>query len=181
MFRYRLFKISVVAIMSVLGYACQMIPHAKQGLPQLSTIQQRQQQYQVELFWKEQTFSFLLQQEQRGQKLYVTAMSMMGQELFSLSYDGKHIELLYQHSMLKHLPITFLMRDIWWSVMPQEQLKSTLEQMDYILQEQGLERKISHQQQLKLYVKYDGSRIEVENKSVPYRMLLSPVQQTLLQ
>lgn len=163
--------------------ACQMfIPQAK-GLPHLDTLEQTQQQ-QAEIFWKEQSFSFLLYQQQQGQTIHILALTLSGQVLFELTYDGQIIQVKQRSPALKALPLDFLMRDIWWATMPTAQVAEALQPLQLKLREEPQKRMIyqvdTTAEQVNLTVTQQHQQTIIENHRVPYRMILSNTEQAFI-
>lgn len=158
--------------------ACQsMIPKAK-GLSSRSwTAQSYQRQDLVEVFWKQQSFSFLLYQQQSDQNLQLLALSLTGQQLFKLQFDGQTVKVEQRIEQMKLLPFDFVVRDILFATYPQFtphddvqiELKKVDAQTDLLIQ-----------QQLVLRMQQNADSIQLENLQVPYRMLFSPVSNTLV-
>lgn len=178
MIKHGLLMASMALLLGLAG--CQnMLPKAK-GLPSLVQTQSVEQ-YQVELFWKEQSFSFLLKQTPDQQKINVIALTFTGQVLFELDYDGQKVTVLQRSPMLKHLPLDFLMRDIWWATMPKAQVEQAITPLKLTLIEQDMQRHIMQNQTIKLSVHRTVQGIEIQNVSIPYSMLFTHIHQSFLE
>lgn len=184
-YRHRLSCLMLMTIFTLLS-SCQIFMPQAKGLPSLSpSVEQIAQnstsQQQAEMIWREQSFSFLLYQQQQAQQLHVIAMTFSGQVLFELHYDGKKINVLQRHSALKKLPLDFLMRDIWWATLPSSQLQSALTSLNYQLIEQQHSRQIiGDNQQSKLSVQREAQNTLIDNHVIPYRLILSTTQEQFL-
>ncbi|WLF84139.1 DUF3261 domain-containing protein [Moraxella sp. ZY210820] len=180
------FKLYIIIIILTGLSGCQSLLPTAKGLPELQlSISQITQatstQQQVEMIWREQSFSFLLYQQQQAQQLHVIAMTFSGQVLFELHYDGKKINVLQRYSALKNLPLDFLMRDIWWATLPSSQLQSALTSLNYQLIEQENSRQIlNDQQQTRLSVQRETQKTLIDNHVIPYRLILSTTQEQFL-
>ncbi|MFC3903877.1 hypothetical protein SAMN05421749_10648 [Acinetobacter marinus] len=193
--------------------ACQQA-QTIQGLPSMAQLQQshtlqqnpsvqpleksQNQQYEVELFWKEQSISFLLLSNlvsstmQNGAshqpKTYqqVIGMTVTGQVLFELHYDGKKVDVVQSIDAMKRIPFDYLYRDMVWATLSEDVLKTTLKNTPYTAQSKQMAHHVTrvilqnNQQVYQAQYNADGS-IEVKNLNVPYKMLLSPIQDDFLQ
>lgn len=147
------------------------------GDRQLQNMQQRyQRQDQVEVLWKQQSFSFLLYQQQQGKTLDFLALSLTGQPLFKLQFDGQQVKLEQRIEQMKMLPFAFVVRDILYATYPNfAQLGH--EQVELKQQDQTAE--IYIQQQKVLNIEHQAAHIVLDNLQVPYQMIFSPVDNTL--
>ncbi|MFN3289108.1 MAG: DUF3261 domain-containing protein [Acinetobacter sp.] len=173
--KLRLKTVSWVLASALLCSACQSwIPKA-QGLATPEWVAQNyQRQDQIEVQWKTQSFSFLLYQQQRGQSLDMLALSLTGQQLFKLSFDGQKVEVEQRIEPMKLLPFDYVVRDILYATYPNfaalhAAQSSVLQKADTIY--------IQQQPVLKIQ-KSDGV-IELDNLQVPYQMVISAVSNTL--
>ena len=117
--KLRLKTVSWVLASALLCSACQSwIPKA-QGLatPQWAA-QNYQRQDQIEVQWKSQSFSFLLYQQQRGQSLDMLALSLTGQQLFKLSFDGQQVDVEQRLEQRNLLPFDYVVRAILYATSP---------------------------------------------------------------
>lgn len=205
------YPLIVSLALSVSLSACQQIPPA-QGLPSIAQLEQSSlaqnqqsdaQQFQAELFWKDQSISFLLisqmnsndlkhslegelkrEDQQKNQQLI--GMTVNGQVLFELDYDGKKVDVVQSIDAMKRIPFDYLYRDIVWATLSDEMLKATLQgtQFKYYsaLQGEMVHRTIQHNGKI-IYKaqQHMGEDTEIENMNVPYKMILSPIQGDFLQ
>lgn len=201
------YPLIVSLALSVSLTACQQIPPA-QGLPSIAQLEQSSlaqnqqsdaQQFQAELFWKDQSISFLLisqmqsnelksQNLQHDQQNYLQliAMTVTGQVLFELDYDGTKVDVVQSIDAMKRIPFDYLYRDMVWATLSEGGLKTTLKNTPYAVQSNQtthhVTRVISQNKQQIYQAQYnaDGS-IEVKNSNVPYKMILTPLQDDFLQ
>ena len=191
--------------------ACQQIPPA-QGLPSIAQLEQSSlaqnqqsdaQQFQAELFWKDQSISFLLisqmksndpkyglegelKQENQPNYQQLIGMTVTGQVLFELDYDGKKVDVVQSIDAMKRIPFDYLYRDIVWATLSDEMLKATLQgtqfKYDSAIQGEIMRRTIQHNGKI-IYKaqQHMGEGTEIENMNVPYKMILSPIQGDFLQ
>lgn len=85
---------------------CQIMPHAKGLQSPLWQAQTYQRQDQVEVQWKQQSFSFLLYQQQKGAVLDMVALSLTGQQLFKLQFDGHRVHVEQRIDQMRLLPLS---------------------------------------------------------------------------
>lgn len=171
----RLKTVSWVLASALLCSACQnWIPKA-QGLatPQWAA-QNYQRQDQIEVQWKTQSFSFLLYQQQRGQSLDMLALSLTGQQLFKLSFDGQKVEVEQRIDPMKRLPFDYVVRDILYATYPNFAALHTAQ--NAVVQKDDT---IYIQQQPVLKIQQNEGEIELDNLQVPYQMVISTVSNTL--
>ncbi|WP_353051767.1 DUF3261 domain-containing protein [Pseudomonas aeruginosa] len=73
----------------------------------------------LEVQWKQQSFSFLLYQQQKGAVLDVVALSLTGQQLFKLQFDGHrvHVEQRIDQNAVYCL-LRFVVRDLLFATYP---------------------------------------------------------------
>ena len=173
--KLRLKTVSWVLASALLCSACQSwIPKA-QGLatPQWAA-QNYQRQDQIEVQWKTQSFSFLLYQQQRGQSLDMLALSLTGQQLFKLSFDGQKVEAEQRIDPMKRLPFDYVVRDILYATYPNFAALHTAQ--NAVVQKDDT---IYIQQQPVLKIQHNEGTIELDNLQVPYQMVISTVSNTL--
>lgn len=173
--KLRLKTVSWLLASALLCSACQSwIPKA-QGLatPQWAA-QNYQRQDQIEVQWKTQSFSFLLYQQQRGQSLDMLALSLTGQQLFKLSFDGQKVEVEQQIDPMKRLPFDYVVRDILYATYPNFAALHTAQ--NAVVQKDDT---IYIQQQPVLKIQHNEGTIELDNLQVPYQMVISTVSNTL--
>lgn len=167
--------ISWVLASALLCSACQSwIPKA-QGLatPQWAT-QNYQRQDQIEVQWKTQSFSFLLYQQQQGQSLDMLALSLTGQQLFKLSFDGQKVKVEQRIEQMKLLPFDYVVRDILYATYPN--FAGLHVAQNAVVQKDDT---IYIQQQPVLKIQQNEGAIELDNLQVPYQMVISTVSNTL--
>lgn len=168
-------SISWVLASALLCSACQSwIPKA-QGLatPQWAA-QNYQRQDQIEVQWKTQSFSFLLYQQQRGQSLDMLALSLTGQQLFKLSFDGQKVHVEQRIEAMKLLPFDYVVRDILYATYPN--FTALHAAQNAVVQKDDT---IYIQQQPVLKIQQNEGVIELDNLQVPYQMVISAVSNTL--
>ncbi|WP_168382266.1 MULTISPECIES: DUF3261 domain-containing protein [Acinetobacter] len=167
--------VSWVLASALLCSACQSwIPKA-QGLatPEWAA-QNYQRQDQIEVQWKTQSFSFLLYQQQRGQSLDMLALSLTGQQLFKLSFDGQKVEAEQRIDPMKRLPFDYVARDILYATYPNFAALHTAQ--NAVVQKDDT---IYIQQQPVLKIQQNEGAIKLDNLQVPYQMMISTVSNTL--
>lgn len=135
-----------------------------------------QRQDQVEVLWKQQGFSFLLYQQQQGKTLDFLALSLTGQQLFKLQFDGQQVKVEQRIEQMKMLPFAFVVRDILYATYPKF---AQLEHEQVELKQQDQATEIYIQQQKVLNIAYQPDHIVLDNLQVPYQMIFSPVDNTL--
>ena len=173
--KLRLKTVSWVLASALLCSACQSwIPKA-QGLatPQWAA-QNYQRQDQIEVQWKTQSFSFLLYQQQRGQSLDMLALSLTGQQLFKLSFDGQKVYVEQRIEAMKLLPFDYVVRDILYATYPN--FTALHAAQNAVVQKDDT---IYIQQQPVLKIQQNEGVIELDNLQVPYQMVISAVSNTL--
>lgn len=173
--KLRLKTVSWVLASALLCSACQSwIPKA-QGLatPQWAA-QNYQRQDQIEVRWKTQSFSFLLYQQQLGQSLDMLALSLTGQQLFKLSFDGQKVEVEQRIDPMKWLPFDYVVRDILYATYPN--FAALHAAQNAVVQKDDT---IYIQQQPVLKIQQNEGAIELDNLQVPYQMMISTVSNTL--
>ena len=173
--KLRLKTVSWVLASALLCSACQSwIPKA-QGLatPQWAA-QNYQRQDQIEVQWKTQSFSFLLYQQQRGQSLDMLALSLTGQQLFKLSFDGQKVDVEQRIEPMRLLPFDYVVRDILYATYPNFARLHAAQ--NAVVQKDDT---IYIQQQPVLKIQQNDGVIELDNLQVPYQMVISTVSNTL--
>ena len=136
--------------------------------------QNYQRQDQIEVQWKSQSFSFLLYQQQRGQSLDMLALSLTGQQLFKLSFDGQKVDVEQRIDPMKRLPFDYVVRDILYATYPN--FAGLHAAQNAIVQKADT---IYMQQQPVLKIQQNEGAIELDNLQVPYQMVISAVNNTL--
>ena len=167
--------VSWVLASALLCNACQSLIPKAQGLATPQWVAQNyQRQDQIEVQWKTQSFSFLLYQQQRGQSLDMLALSLTGQQLFKLSFDGQKVEAEQRIDPMKRLPFDYVVRDILYATYPNFAALHTAQ--NAVVQKDDT---IYIQQQPVLKIQQNVGAIELDNLQVPYQMMISTVSNTL--
>lgn len=167
--------ISLILASSLLFSACQTwIPKAQGLVTQQWGERSFQRQDQMEVHWRQQGFSFLMYQEQKGQTLEMLALSLTGQQLFKLDFDGQKVKVEQRIEQLRFLPFDYVVRDILYATYPN--FISLHVGKTTVLQKEGI---IYIQQQPVLKIDHQEGVIELENLQVPYEMVISTVSNTL--
>ena len=167
--------VSWVLASALLCSACQSLIPKAQGLATPQWVAQNyQRQDQIEVQWKTQSFSFLLYQQQRGQSLDMLALSLTGQQLFKLSFDGQKVEAEQRIDPMKRLPFDYVVRDILYATYPNFAALHTTQ--NAVVQKADT---IYIQQQPVLKIQQNEGAIELDNLQVPYQMVISAVSNTL--
>ena len=167
--------VSWVLASALLCNACQSLIPKAQGLATPQWVAQNyQRQDQIEVQWKTQSFSFLLYQQQRGQSLDMLALSLTGQQLFKLSFDGQKVEAEQRIDPMKRLPFDYVVRDILYATYPNFAALHTAQ--NAVVQKDDT---IYIQQQPVLKIQHNEGTIELDNLQVPYQMVISTVSNTL--
>ncbi len=161
--------------------ACQSMFPKAQGLVQTTwptdaMMSNYQRQDQVEVMWKDQSFSFLLYQQQKGEILEMFALTLTGQQLFKLQFDGKSVHVQDRIPQMRLLPFDFVVRDILFATYPNFAKKqpSNVE----LMQELNHTTIKINKNNVLLIEKKDNS-IELDNVQVPYKMIFTSVENTL--
>ena len=173
--KLRLKTISWVLASALLCSACQSwIPKA-QGLATPQWVAQNyQRQDHIEVQWKSQSFSFLLYQQQHGQALDMLALTLTGQQLFKLSFDGQRVHVEQRIDPMQHLPFDYVVRDILYATYPNFAALHVAQNTVVHKAET-----IYIQQQPVLNIQHSEGVIELKNLQVPYQMVISAVTNTL--
>ncbi|OAL75781.1 hypothetical protein AY606_13700 [Acinetobacter sp. SFB] len=156
---------------------CQsMLPKA-QGLSTTTWIAQNyQRQDQLEIQWKDQSFSFLLYQQQQGAKLEMLALTLTGQQLFKLSFDGQKVHVEQRIEQMKLLPFEFVVRDILYATYPNF---AQLQQQNVRIENSAQIQSVFINQQHVLNIQHENDVIELDNLQVPYQMVISAISDSL--
>ena len=155
---------------------CQVMPHAKGLQSSLWQARAYQRQDQVEVQWKQQSFSFLLYQQQQGTVLDMFALSLTGQQLFKLQFDGHRVHVEQRIDQMRLLPFEFVVRDLLFATYPQF---SNLGQQAVEMKQQADMQVVYIEKQPVLQIKQGQGSIELHNQQVPYTMTLSSIENTL--
>lgn len=101
-------------LLAVLLAGCQWLAPRETVLDSSRTWLPRhyERQDQLDVLWRDKSFSLLLYQTQQGNTLSVLGLSYSGQTLFFLRYDGSTIELVERVDAMRLLPFDWLLRDI---------------------------------------------------------------------
>ena len=167
--------ISWVLASALLCSACQSwIPKAQGLATQQWVAQNYQRQDQIEVQWKTQSFSFLLYQQQQGQSLDMLALSLTGQQLFKLSFDGQKVKVEQRIEPMKLLPFDYVVRDILYATYPN--FAGLHAAQNAVMKKDDT---IYIQQQPVLKIQQKEGAIELDNLQVPYQMVISAVSNTL--
>lgn len=163
----------------LLTAGCQsMLPKA-QGLATAQwQARDYQRQDQLEIQWNNHSFSFLLYQQQSGEQLQMLALSLTGQQLFKLQFDGKQVKVEQRIEAMRLLPFDFLVRDILFASDPQFAQMSH-DQVQVLNTTHG--QQVHIQQKLVLQINKSTEHIELNNLQVPYQMVISAVAADSLQ
>ena len=176
-------KHGVLALFMVMPLsACQQLLPKAQGLATTQwTAQQYQRQDQVEVQWKDHSFSFLLYQQQQGQNLDFLALSLTGQQLFKLHFDGKKVTVEQRIDAMKLLPFDFVVRDILFATYPNfiQHPPEQVQVVHTVNADQVKVQEIEIQKQKVLSIRHGATQIELDNVQVPYQMVFSEVPNTL--
>ncbi|WP_010325610.1 DUF3261 domain-containing protein [Acinetobacter johnsonii] len=173
--KLRLKTVSWVLASALLCSACQSwIPKAQGLVTPEWAAQNYQRQDQIEVQWKNQSFSFLLYQQQRGQSLDMLALSLTGQQLFKLSFDGQKVDVEQRIDPMKRLPFDYVVRDILYATYPN--FAALHAAQNAVVQKDDT---IYMQQQPVLKIQGNEGAIELDNLQVPYQMVISAVSNTL--
>ncbi|CAM4356228.1 DUF3261 domain-containing protein [Acinetobacter pragensis] len=168
---------SIILASAVLCSGCQSLVPKAQGLTAVHWIAQRyQRQDQIEVQWKTQSFSFLLYQQQNGQQLEMLALSLTGQQLFKLSFDGQRVKVEQHIEQMKLLPFEYVARDLLYATYPDF---AALQEGQVFAEQKNAEQTIYIQQHPVLRIVQQNQAIELNNLQVPYQMFISPVSNTL--
>ncbi|NNP72843.1 DUF3261 domain-containing protein [Acinetobacter defluvii] len=174
-------KCALTLLMIIPLSACQQFLPKAQGLATTQwTAQHYQRQDQVEVQWKEHSFSFLLYQQQTGQDLDFLALSLTGQQLFKLHFDGQKVTVEQRIDAMRLLPFEFVVRDVLFATYPRfiEHPPKNV-QVNKLDTNNGLVQEIEINQQKVLNIRHTTAQIELENVQVPYQMVFSEVANTL--
>lgn len=161
---------------ALLLVGCQLKPQA-QGLQSSHwTAQHYQRQDQVEVQWKDKSFSFLLYQQQQGQQLSLVGLGLTGQPLFALQFDGQQVKVQQRIQQMRLLPFEFVVRDILFATYPNF---SQLGQQAVSIEHSANHQRVFIGGKSILQIQQQEKLIELDNLQVPYRMTLSPIENTL--
>lgn len=138
--------------------------------------QDYQRQDQVEILWKQQQFSFLLYQKQHGKDLSLIALTLMGQPLFELNFNGEKVVLIQCVDQLKYLPFNYFIRDILVATYPNF---THLAQKEIIVEYDSNKENVFFNQKLTLSLTHEPNRLALMNLHVPYKLFFYTMSQGL--
>lgn len=131
-----------------------------------------QRQDQVDIAIAGRSVSFLLYQRQREKALTLLAVSLTGQTLFELRYDGAALVVVERLPSMRHLPFEFLARDILLA----SDKSFTPSPWRRVATDVGQQLWLGDQHILTLT--QQGQQIELHNLQVPYQLRLQPLTET---
>lgn len=176
-FKPRLKFIATLLAVALFCSACQSLIPSAQGLVTPSWIAQSyQRQDQIEVQWNKHSFSFLLYQQQNGQNLEMVALSLTGQQLFKLSFDGKKVDVQQRIDQMKLLPFEYVVRDLLYATYPNF---AALQGEQIGVETVNSKQKVFIQQQAVLEIEKQSDSIELNNIQVPYQMIISSIDESL--
>ncbi|MEB3767084.1 DUF3261 domain-containing protein [Acinetobacter sp. MD2] len=169
-------KILVLSAVVALGGCQSFYPTAPALAAPLWQAQSYQRQDQVEIQWKSQSFSFLLYQQQQGKNLSLLGLSLTGQVLFKLNFDGKRVKVEQRIPQMRLLPFEFVVRDILFATYPNF---IQYGQNNVAIQQQHDTTQVAIAKQHVLTIVQQPNQIQLENLHVPYTMVFSPIAEAL--
>ncbi|MFC4951880.1 DUF3261 domain-containing protein [Acinetobacter puyangensis] len=186
--RWQSCKISISMLLLLLIAGCQLRPVAK-GLPTFTQLQQyniQNRQDQVDIKWRDQSFAFLLYQQQQQDHLHVLALSLTGQVLFELHYDGDQVNVIQRIDAMKYLPFDFVLRDILWATLPASMVQQQVQTLGLNLtqtvgQHGQIQREIGTTNKVQLKILQQNGNIQINNLNVPYQMTITAADQQFFQ
>lgn len=162
---------------ALLCSACQSLIPQAQGLASAQwAAQNYQRQDQIEVQWKEHGFSFLLYQQQQGRSIEMLALSLTGQQLFKLHFDGQKVQVEQRIAQMKRLPFDYVVRDILYATYPDF---AALHAGQASVEQKNAEQIVYIQQRPVLKIARQDDAVELANLQVPYQMVISAVSNTL--
>lgn len=170
-------KIMVLSsVITLLG--CQALSPQVQGLPKMvATVEH--DDVQAEIFWRDKSFAFLLSKQPYHDGWQIHALTLSGQLLFELNFDGKKITTVQKHDSLSALPVEFLIRDIWWATLPTDDVEQAILPLGLGLAQSEHGRQITEGDKVRLDVVY-GEQTTITNQLIPYKLILSQTTQSIL-
>ena len=102
------------------------------------------------------------------------ALSLTGQQLFKLSFDGQKVHVEQRIEPMKLLPFDYVVRDILYATYPN--FAALHAAQSNVLQKADT---IYMQQQPVLKIQQNEGAIELDNLQVPYQTVISAVSNTL--
>lgn len=155
------------ALLLLLLAGCALLRPAAPGLVDANwSAREFQREQQVEVLHGDNSFSFLLYQQQRGISRDLIGLSLTGQTLFHLQFDGRQLSVIECIDAMRYLPFEFVVRDILLATdsgYQPEQIERA---------SNGSDQFISINGQAVLRISQQQDTIELNNLRVPYRMLL---------
>ena len=118
----------------------------------------------------------MLYQQQNGQNLEMVALSLTGQQLFKLIFDGKKVDVQQRINQMKLLPFEYIVRDLLYATYPKF---SQLQGSQIRVETNPSAQKIYIQQQAVLEIIHQPDSIELNNVQVPYQMVISSIDESL--
>ncbi len=101
-------------------------------------------------------------------------LSLTGQQLFKLSFDGQKVDVEQRIDPMKRLPFDYVVRDILYATYPN--FAALHAAQNAVVQKDDT---IYMQQQPVLKIQQNEGAIELDNLQVPYQMVISAVSNTL--
>ena len=98
------------------------------------------------------------------------ALSLTGQQLFKLSFDGQKVDVEQRIDPMKRLPVDYVVRDILYATYPN--FAALHAAQNAVVQKDDT---IYMQQQPVLKIQQNEGAIELDNLQVPYKMVISAV------
>jgi len=165
--------VGILLASALLCSACQSFIPTAQGLKSTVWVDQSYlRQDQIEVQWKDKSFSFLLYQQQQGKNLDMIALSLTGQQLFKLSFNGEKVTVEQRIDQMKLLPFEYVVRDLLYATYPNYLTEAKIEQQDQM-------KMVLIQNQAVLKITQQENEVELQNIQVPYLMMISPIDAAL--
>lgn len=163
----------LIAGLAVLCTACQ-VPKV-QGLKSIAwqVEPHYQRQDMLEMQWKKTTFSLLLYQQQKEGVLSMLGLSLTGQPLFQLTFDGKQVYVQQRIGAMRLLPFDFLVRDILFATYPNFQSQNA----QVSLEQSQKSIDINGTRILEIYTQ--PQQVVLHNIQVPYSIVFSQIPEGL--
>lgn len=170
-------KIMVLSLVITL-VGCQALSPQVQGLPK-KVVMTVQDDVQAEIFWRDKSFAFLLSKQPHQDGWQIHALTLSGQLLFELYFEGEKITTVQKHDSLSALPVEFLIRDIWWATLPVDDVTQAILPLGLGLTQSEQGRQITEGDKVRLDVVY-GEQTTITNQLIPYKLILSQTTQSIL-
>ena len=100
------------------------------------------------------------------------ALTLTGQQLFKLSFDGQKVHVEQRIEQMKLLPFEFVVRDILYATYPDF---SRLQPQNVRTETSAQTRKVWINQQHVLNIQQQDDVVELDNLQVPYQMVISRI------